>query len=457
MERMTVARVARFTAALRWEDLDDAVQRRAELTLRDTAGALAAGRETRAARIAARVADPAGADDGRLDPVRSGPTMAALALGVAASVLDIEDGHYRGGGIHPSSPVLAAALAAAPPHAGAADLMAALVAGAEVAIRAAWLLWPDDQSDQDHCTGTAGALGAAAAAARVRGLDAAVVRRALDVAWAHAPMSAFRLPMVKESIGWSAATGTAAALLAEAGFNAEDGDAEREPIAFGRHPFDGARADDPFVASIGERFESCATYFKRHSACRYTHAAADALGELLEAERVTAGQIAAIEVRCLPNARFLADPRPTSRERAQYSFPFVLASVALRGAAGPAQIAEAALDDPEVLELAARVSVVPDAALSDAYPDSYPGHVLVRTADGRELRRDRRGAVGDPGEPLSADQLARKFHALADPVLGPERADELERMCLDPRGWSAGDLLAALDVVCPTAAGVAAP
>jgi 2-methylcitrate dehydratase PrpD len=429
---MTVRRTAEWIAALTLDDVPVGVREHAKLTLRDVLGVTLRGSRTPAARAAARYAALDGGAGGR-----------AFQLGVAASALDLEDGHYLGGGIHPASPVFAALLTCAPDALDGRRWLAAQVAGAEVAIRVAHLLWPEDRSEQIHTTGTAGALGAAAAAAKGLGLDADRTAQALEIAWAHAPVSAFQLPAVKESIGWAAVTGVGAAQLARLDFKHAPG--RERALAFGAHPLDLPRAaEDPFVTSLGSRFESQQTYFKRHSACRYTHAATDALGELLDASDVGPDAIAQIEVHALGNAGFLSEPRPCTLEDAQYSFPFVLASRALHGHAGPDEIAPERLGDARVLALAARVSLHHDPQLDRHYPDHYPARVVVRLADGRELERTRTGARGDCEDPLDAGELADKFTRLATPVLGASATARASALCLAFETAGAAELRALL-------------
>ena len=404
----------------------------AKLTLRDVLGVTLRGGRTPAARTAARFAAFDGGEGGR-----------AFQLGVAASALDMEDGHYLGGGIHPASSVFAALLVCAPDALDGAGWLAAQIAGAEIAIRVAHLLWPEDRSNQVHTTGSAGALGAAAAAAKALGLDADGVAQALEIAWAHAPISAFQLPAVKESIGWAATTGVAAARLAQLDFKRDPVDGRT--LAFGAHPLDLPRAaEDPFVTSLGSTYESERTYFKRYSACRYTHAATDALGELLAEHDVQPEAIETIVVHALGNAIFLDDPAPRTLEDAQYSFPFVLASRALYGAAGPDEIALERLGDEHTLALAARVSIRHDPQLDEHYPDHYPARVVVRLSDGRELERTRTGARGDREDPFAEDELTRKFAALATPILGAEATERAGRLCLAFETAGAAELRALL-------------
>ena len=247
--------IAEFAESLTWSAIPPPARERAQLALRDTIGTIIGGSTTTAGRVATAAAQHAGGGTPIVaTSARSTAPLAAFATAVNASALDFDDGHYRGGAIHPASVVVSSLLVALNDcDADLTEFLTAQVVGYEIGLRAAHLLWPRHELDDYHCTGTAAALGAAAAVAKLRGADGDCIARAVAIAWAHAPMSTFQLPMVKESIGWSAATAMFAADLAAAGFMAMPHRVESAMDAtFAPTPFHRPGAmDDPFVASLG--------------------------------------------------------------------------------------------------------------------------------------------------------------------------------------------------------------
>ena len=411
-----------FAESLTWSAVPEDARQRAQLALRDTIGTILGGATTTAGRIATATAQRGGGDTPILGTTATAsPTLAAFATAVNASALDFDDGHYRGGAIHPGSVVVSALLVANHEcRAGTADLLTAQVVGYEIGLRAAHLLWPRHPLDDYHCTGTAATLGAAAAVAKLRGADAGCIGRAVATAWAHAPMSTFQLPMVKESIGWSAATALFAADLAGAGFMATPRPARSAMDAtFAPTPFHRPVAmDDPFVASLGTVFEMANTYFKPYAACRYTHTAIRSLQEVMLDGNVSADDIESVEVYTHTAAINLTDLRPVSLDHGQYSFPFVLAAMMLTGRAGATEICEDALDDAQRLASAAKVGVHHDPDLDAEYPAHYGTRIVVRTCDGSTIERLRLVAPGDAEDPMSVDDLTAKFVRLAEPIHG---------------------------------------
>jgi 2-methylcitrate dehydratase PrpD len=150
------------------------------------------------------------------------PVGYAFAGAATIDAIDGHDGHqpskgHAGVAIHPS---LLAELGQAP-DCTMDDLLADLIVGYEVAIRAALSLHatvPDY-----HSSGAWNALGCVAIAARLRGFTTEQTRHSLGIAEYYGPRAQMmrcieHSSMVKDSSSWGALTGISAADLAEDGF-----------------------------------------------------------------------------------------------------------------------------------------------------------------------------------------------------------------------------------------------
>ena len=284
------------------------------------------------------------------------------------------------------------------------------------------------------------------------GLDADGMYRALFLAWQHAPMSTFALPMVKESIGWGAQAGADAALLAELGSLAlPDGYEPPMPDVMPSTPFDREGVDaDPYMTSYGTVWEAANTYFKPFAACRYTHAAAGGLRDMVAQAGLTADNVASVEVGTHRGAVFLSEQRPRTLEHAQYSFPHVLAAIILDGKAGAQQICEARIDDPARCALAEKVTVSYDPELDADYPAHYGSRLRVTKTDGQVLEGKFLDAPGDAVCPLSQDELNAKWRDTLATVVSSDVAEAFLA------GMSQLDRKVA-DVLAPVYAGVSSP
>lgn len=427
--------ITEWAAKLTWDDVPAEVQERAAHALSDTVSTMTGGAPTAAAVIAL---DYAGRAAGSSPLVGRGtgttPASAAFSNAVAASALDFDDGHYLAGAIHPGSVIVPAVLAVAGPGTRVAEALLAQIVGYEIGLRAAALLWPKHDDDRYHATGCAGAIGAAAAAAKLLGLDADGIGRAIKIAWVHAPMSTFGTPMVKESIGWGSSTGVAAAELAAAGFmKVPDGYSLPTNEVLPPTPFhQRGAAEDPFVTSIGSRYEVQHTYFKSFGACRYTHAAGAGFQALLAEHGIAPSDIDRVRVGTHRAATFLDEVAPKTIDTAQYSFPLVLGSLALWGAVGAEEMDASLLDDADRLAFAEKVSLEYDADLDQHYPARYPSRVDITTTDGRTVSGVFLDAPGDPGTPFGPTELKAKWLRLLTPVLGESAATAVLAGLADP-------------------------
>jgi 2-methylcitrate dehydratase PrpD len=433
--------VARFAAS---SEHPDPALRRSALAIGDTIGTMLAGCGELSARAARRAAVLAGAGSTPLfgSGETAGMVGAALANGVAASALDLDDGHTLGGSIHPGAAIVPALLAAADPGDQLEDLIAANLVAYEVAIRAGYLLWPEDRSHQAHMAGTPAAIGGAVGCARLRHLDPGALRRALEIGAAHTPIAALQFPQVKESLGWAAATAVGSALLAEAGFK-DAGRGGDDAFGYRPHPptpFDRPGSADAFVSSLGSDYEIGRTYFKPYGACRFVHTAADALLSILDEAGIGAEQVDRIEVATHREAAYLDRQSPSAIEEGQYSFPFALAALARDPGRFPLRITQETIEDAATAELAGRVSVSHDPDLDRHYPEDYPSRVRLTTVDGETYERQELAAWGSTAKPLSEADLRRKLLALAEPRLG-EGAEAVWELLQSPQGARIGDLV----------------
>lgn len=401
---LTTQAIARFAASARWQDMPASVQARAELALTDTLGCLLAGTRSPAFAAARRAAALDGTGPG------SSAAMRAFAWAIAASAFDHDDGHYEGGGVHPGSTVLPALLAATQGHETREDLLAALVVGYEVTIRAGYLLMPQVSGGPYRCTGAASAIGAAAAVARYRGAAAEGIGNAIRIASAHGPFASLQLPMVKEAIGPAAAAAVTAALLAEAGFGGA-GPTPFLDIAPG--PYDTPQAADPFVAGIGETWHCLATYTKPWPCCRAIHAPLAAVQTLLQQQGWNADDVERVEVQVMPGLETLDMLPPPSTDHAQFSFPFAIGCLLAKGAVLPQHFLADGLNDPAILAAGSKVAVVPAPQIAPLGPDrGYPAAVTTHIhGEAHHLRIN--DTPGSPRAPLSAAALAHKYAANA--------------------------------------------
>jgi 2-methylcitrate dehydratase PrpD len=266
---------------------------RAALAFADTIGVMLAGRP-RAGR-----ADGAG-DGGRgrhghgAVPLCSVPRSAParswrrLRTVLPPTALDYDDMCFVSMA-HPSCALVPAALAAGELAAARGSLLLdAYVAGFEIECRLGTVMNPRHYHQRGwHCTSSIGTLGAAAAAARVLGLDAARTRHALGIAASAACGLKENLgTMVKPlHAGLAARNGVMAARLAERGFTASPHALDGPQGYLAVMDSEGSSLDAA-TCDLGSRWEILETGIsvKLYPSCAATHPPLDALFDLQRRE-----------------------------------------------------------------------------------------------------------------------------------------------------------------------------
>lgn len=352
---------------------------------------------------------------------RTSALFAALVNGATSHALDYDDTNLVMMG-HPTAPVLPAVLAEAEARgAGGADVLAAFVAGVETECRLGLALSPGHYAAGWHPTGTLGTFGAAAACSRLAGLDPERARAALGIAATQAAglKSAFGSMSKPLHAGKAAFNGLLAARLAARGFSAG------EDMVEGGQGFAQTHAPEIHLERLEDldgRHLIRETLFKYHAACHLTHSTIENVRRL-RAQGVRPDAVQMIEVRVHPAALNVCDiPDPRTGLEGKFSLRATAAMALLGDVTGDVgAFTDARMSDPELMRLRDRVRVEGDASLAEAEA------VAVAEADGRRL--ESRFDAGLPLRDLDEQwaRLEAKFRALATPVLGASRSEELRQ------------------------------
>jgi 2-methylcitrate dehydratase len=176
------------------------------------------------------------------------------------------------------------------------------------------------------------------------------------------------------------------------------------------------------MSMIGE------TYLKSVPVCYHAQAGAQAAIQL--APRLAGHGINAIEVATYAEGwRMIgSDPsrwNPSSRETADHSLPFVVATCLLHGRLTSESFAEEVLGEPAVRGLMAKLSVREDQQLTDKYPAAAPTRVTVHVATGETLTSEVTYPKGHPSDPMTDAELYTKFERLVGAAGGRISADGL--------------------------------
>jgi 2-methylcitrate dehydratase PrpD len=461
-QETVVQRLAALASSVQREGLPAALREDVARRVLDVAGNCLAATGEPAAKAVTNVVQSWGGPQ-RATAIGTGLRMpepaAAFVNGTLAHCLDFDDTHLPSV-LHPSSPVIPAALAMAESHgaSGEASLDAAGV-GIEVAVRLGMGGYDLELGNSvffergHHATSICGAVGAAVASAMILGLDADGIGHAAGIAASMGSglLEANRTGGTVKRVhaGWAAHSGVVAADLARHGLTAPPTAVEGR---FGfLHAFCGDRANVAAVVDrLGEHWELPGIFFKPYPCNHFTHAGIDAALQL-RARGVKADDIEELELGVpTPVLRTIAEPiedkaRPRSGYHAAFSGPYTVAAALTGGGGlglGHEDFTDAAAADPARLALAAKVHCVADPVCDEIFPRQFPAVLRAILTDG--TRHEARVSInrGGPGNPLTSEELSTKFRFNAHRKLSDHAAAKVANAAFDlPNGGAVQTLM----------------
>ncbi len=364
----------------------------------------------------ARVIADGGAPQSRVfgETMRVPATAAAFANGALGHALDFGD-TFDAGPAHPNAALVPAllALADADPSIDGRRLIAAMTLGSDLACRISLAPKCPYEAGGWYPPPFGGMIGAAAACAKLIGLDADGIVQAIGLSLCqasfpgeikHDPQT--RLRGLREAFAARAAV--SAALLARDGVRGFVAPLEGRGGFFALHG--GGLREDILLADLGERYLGDDVSFKPWPCCRGTHAYIEAA--LALRARIGDRSIVRVEAETGPVQDMLIAPHaekiaPASAIDAKFSIPFTIAVAFVHGAVDLDSFGPAMLSDAAVLAVARLVVAEPNPSWGRA--EAASGGVAVVLSDGDRLAHAVPQAAGHPDRPVSDEELANKF------------------------------------------------
>lgn len=399
--------------------------------MKDVVACMIAGSRDPAVRAAARAARDWG-----------GLHRAAMVGGVAAHALDYDDNFHPQAG-HATA-VLAPALFAVATARGASgsDVLDAYIVGLEALARIGEGVNLAHYERGWHSTSTIGAMGAAAACARLVRLPPAGVNAAISLGFSMAGGSKLQFGTMAKPVhaGLAALHGVMAAELAAGGITATPEPLEG-PWGF-RDLFAGPAS--PGYAGIAARIgrplaiEQYGLKAKVHPGCASAHCAIDAVLALRREFGIHSTEVASVDV--LVNRMSydnLMYPDPGTEMEARFSMQYCIALALLHGRLTLRDFTPAAIRRAEVRRWLPAITMRHTGAgdpLQLADNGREPAKVTLHLKDGRKPERFVQYPKGVLQAPMSPEELDAKLadcaRSLAPAALGKLRSllDGFERL-----------------------------
>ncbi len=336
---------------------------------------------------------------------------AALANAVAANALDIDDGYSMTKG-HPGAGIISGILAAAE-FAGSTfgDVLSALLAGYETAMRQGLAL--QDYYGFYHSTGSYAGVGTAAAAGKLMRLNLTQLSNALGIADYYGPltpcMRTVRTPSLnKDGIYLGSKLGMEAVLLAQTGF---DGKA---------HILSDEKYGE-YISSLGSRYYIFDLYFKFFSCCRWAQGALTALKQLKESIQIVPADIGRIDVFSYGASGELYAGVPANETEAQYNLLYPVAVYLLCGDFGPVQSSIRIDTSEAVTELMRKITFRSDPEYEKLFPAKRYTRVEITLKSGEIIKSGAVEPLGEPGSGISMEDIIEKGIRINSLYHTPER------------------------------------
>ena len=429
--------LATWLAHVAFEDVPSPVRERAKILILDGLACALVGAQLPWSRLAV---DLARRMEGPGDHALIGWGLTTSAPGAALlnstfiQGFELDDFHPLAP-LHSASLVLPSLLACncgLGPVSGRRWLLAA-IAGFETGPRVGLALHGGQMLSRGWHSGSVfGTHASAAAAGKLLGLTAAQFEDALGLAATQSCglMAAQYEAMSKRMHhGFSARNGLYAAHLAAGGYTGIKRVFEREYGGFLSTFGEGHSPDATQIASeLGERWETGRIVVKPYAAMGGLHAPLDCLFELMARRRFTADEVVRMEVdvsHAVYHHGWWELERPITPIAAQMNIGYALAVATIDGAAMVEQFSPDRINSDDVWRLIPKITARHNPEFDKGGPLKRGStQMRVMLADSSVLETFR-AVPKTVAEPMSNDDVVRKFHTLTDGLLADQRRRDI--------------------------------
>jgi 2-methylcitrate dehydratase len=422
MDRTTEL-LSTYASRLTYQDLPPEAVHQVKRTLVDTLGCALGAFHAEPSIIARRLASRVtGSMPSRILGTEdaSVPDLAGFANGVMVRYLDCNDSYFSPGGGHPSDMIPAILAMADPLGCDGQTVITAIALAYEVFCRLSDQVVAGDLGwDQ----GIFSVIGAACGAGKVMGLDRQAMSHAISLAIVpNLPLGVTRVGELSMWKGCAAASATRAGIFA-AQLAQEGMTGPAEPFDGPRGLWDQAVGQDVGLEQLGggrEPFRITSTSFKFFPSQIHTQGP---IGLALELHRrVPASDIATILLRTYRSAVRSAatDPQkwdPQTRETADHSIPFLVATAFQDGAVTPHSFTTERIRSPALRQLIAKMTIEEDTEFTQRFPEELNCRMEITSTSGQRFMAETAYPKGHQRNPLSDAELEAKFRHLAADLL----------------------------------------
>lgn len=356
--------------------------------------------------------------------VKTDILFASLLNGMSSHIFDFDDTLLETV-LHPSAPVYPAILSYAELKGlTGKDVLQAFVLGCEVEARLALCLYPSHYWRGWHITGTVGTIGAAAAIAKLQGLDHQRFSYAIGLA-ATEPTGLREMfgTMTKPfHPGKAAMNGLMAALLAESGFTSSTQSLEA------KRGYGHVLSDEPKFELVSdqwkETWEILKNSYKPFASGIVTHPAIDGAVRIRNKYSIQPEQVASLELEVHPLVEELTGKtNPQTGLEGKFSVYHCTAVGFIDGKAAVKQFSDERIKDERVVALRNKIRL-------SINRDLHEDQAVIRVTlnDGQVIEEFVEHAIGSMDVPMTNAQLEEKFYDVTADVISADQQKQLVQM-----------------------------
>ena len=437
MEKSYSRQIAEFAVNLKYEDLPENVVNEVKRYLYDSIGCAYGGYHTKDVNILKDIYMGMG---GREEATLIGfgnkiPAVnATLVNSLMIRALDFNDIYWKEDPSHPSDLIPAALAAGELADASMKDVITAIVLAYEFEQRLCEFAVPGVRERKWHHA-TLTQFVSPIVAGKLLGLTVDQMVNAIGINGAHNHTigcpTAGKLTMMKNTVDPMAVqTGVFAALMAQKGFTGTQAVFEGKE---GLMDVFGPDWDtEKLLGDLGKHYKILDCSMKAFPTEALTHTHISATLKVVKENNINYDQIEQVTVTTIARAcDILFDPhkyRPESRETADHSLPYCIATALVDKQITTKSFSEEKLKDKRIWEVIDKIKGEASVEFEKMFPAKQPSKVVVKTKNGKEYSEYLEYPKGDPREPMTIDDIQAKFNALSSELLPPDRQEDVKNM-----------------------------
>ena len=433
-----------YAYELSFSDLDDKTIHQVKRTLLDSIGCLIGGFNSKTAIIARKVApkvteSPTSSIIGTTN--NTSIDIAAFANAISIRYLDFNDSYFTPGGGHPSDMISASLAAGEYCRSSGKNIITSIALAYQVfcSISDVAPMLGGREWDQGLCVG----MGAALSSGKLLSLSQEELGHSLSISIVpNLPLLATRVGELSLWKGCATAHPTKAWVLAS--ILAKEGkEGPNEPFEGKNGLWEKLNVDTEksgiinITSAISSQFEPFGitrTDFKFFPAQILTQAPT---GLALEIEKlIDINEIKSIVIETYSNCVSTPESHPEkwdpkTRESADHSIPFMVASAFLYGDIGINSFTDEKIASQKIRDIISKLTIIENSSFTNKRPEESNCKMIVELNNGKIITKETSYPKGHSQNPLTDDELENKFTNLAETMISKQHAKTISSLIWD--------------------------